>query len=156
MNHLNALGGTKAFNYAISGDKMGDVLSLQVPLIDKTVDLVLIAAGANDICGYADASLVTSNSTFESEFQSVVNGILNKAKPGVKIVVFSVPNLYNLWSLFHTNSFALQIWSLGSICQPMLSNPTSTATIDVNRRAKVSAQVVVLLLLMENPLFTLL
>lgn len=141
-NHLNSLRGTTASNYAISGDKMIDVLNLQIPLIDRSVDLVLIEAGANDICGYTDASLVTSNSTFKSEFQSVINGILSNAKPGVKIVVFSVPNIYNLWNLFHSNILAQLIWNQGKVCQPMLVNPTSTATIDVNRRAKMAAQTV--------------
>lgn len=141
-SHLDTFGGTKASNYAISGDKMGDILALQVPLIDSTVDLVLIECGANDICGYASASLVTSNSTFRSQTQQIINGILAAAKPGVKIVIFSIPNIYNLWNVFHTQSAATTVWNYAKICQPMLLNPTSTDPADVARRSQMAAQIV--------------
>lgn len=123
---------------------MIDILNHHVPEIGSDVDLVLIEGGANDACGGANTTInsMTPLADFHQQVTQVLNEILVKAKPGVKIIVFSIPNVYNLWSLFHANPFASFIWNYGSICQPLLANPTSTAEADVLRRASFGAQVV--------------
>jgi hypothetical protein len=40
---------------------------------------------------------------------------------GAHIFVASIPNIYQLWSLLHTNPTAETVWSLGQICQSMLA-----------------------------------
>jgi hypothetical protein len=44
---------------------------------------------------------------------------------GSHVFVSSIPNVYRLWQLFHTNPAARFIWSAAQICQSMLS-PSNT------------------------------
>lgn len=142
-NHLNSLGGVSASNYATPGDKMGDILNNQAPLIDSSVDFVLIEGGANDVCtGYANATNLTPDCEFRRQTKELLTSIVTKAKPGAQIVVLSIPNIYNLWTLFHDNAIANFVWNYGSICQPLLANAASTDPADVNRRAYISSKVI--------------
>ena len=125
-------------NWAVSGSKLIDVINKQVPSLDSTVDLVIVLIGANDICGFSTPSQMTSSTLFTSQFQTLLNNIVAKTSPNVQILVLSIPNIYQLWSLFHSNSAATYVWNAASLCQTMLANPTSTAAADVTRRAQVA------------------
>jgi hypothetical protein len=57
--------------------------------------------------------------------------------PNRRIFVASVPDVYQLWAILHDNENARNAWSGFNICQSLLANPTSTATLDVERRARV-------------------
>jgi hypothetical protein len=61
--------------------------------------------------------------------------------PNARIFVASIPNVYHLWQIFHTNFAADFVWSIAGICQSLLANPTSTSTADQNRRTTVLNQV---------------
>jgi hypothetical protein len=52
------------------------------------------------------------------------------------VFVSSIPNIYRLWQLLHTNSTARLVWSVADICQSMLS---STNT-DADRQAVLSRE----------------
>jgi PKD repeat protein len=62
---------------------------------------------------------------------------LTTGSPATNVYVVSIPDVYQLWSLFHNNWWARFIWSAGGVCQSLLANPTSTQTVDVQRRAAV-------------------
>jgi hypothetical protein len=65
---------------------------------------------------------------------------LSTGLPDARIMVSSVPNIFNLWNVLKGNATARLIWGLGSICQSMLANPTSTSAADNTRRANVQAR----------------
>jgi hypothetical protein len=44
------------------------------------------------------------------------------ARPNVVVFVSSIPNVYQLWSLLHTNGTARLAWSLYGVCQDMLGS----------------------------------
>jgi hypothetical protein len=58
--------------------------------------------------------------------------------PDARIAVSSIPNIYRLWQVLHTNLGAITVWGLAGICQSMLKNPLSFAQADVDRRARVA------------------
>jgi hypothetical protein len=62
---------------------------------------------------------------------------LSERLPGARISVGSIPNVYQLWSLLHTNSSAVSTWNSFGICQSMLRNATSTTREDEERRLRV-------------------
>ena len=101
----------------------------------RHVDYVTILIGANDVCK-SSVSAMTPVATFRAQLDTAL-AHFTTVSPTTLILVASVPNIYNLWSILKNNSSARSIWALGSICQSMLANPTSTAAADVNRRAEV-------------------
>ena len=79
---------------------------------------------------------MTPVATFKSEFTSAMT-TLSHGLPDARIYVLSIPSVYRLWQVLHTNSAARFVWAAAGICQSMLANPTSTAAADVARRAAV-------------------
>jgi lysophospholipase L1-like esterase len=102
------------------------------------VEYVTVLIGANDVC-HAGADQMTSPAAFRKEIDRAL-AVLGKGLPEARLLVASVPDLYRLWELGHTNSAAIRAWSRG-ICPALLANPTSTAEADAARRAAVRARV---------------
>jgi hypothetical protein len=69
---------------------------------------------------------MTPTATFQSEFQTALADFLN-ADPNAHVFVSSIPNVYQLWSLEHTNSTAAFEWKSFKICQSMLSASNTEA-----------------------------
>jgi hypothetical protein len=79
---------------------------------------VTILLGANDLCTSLPSTM-TSTATFRSQFRQAMATLL---APGQDRYVFvsSIPNLYQLWQVLHTNSLARWAWANFHICQSML------------------------------------
>jgi hypothetical protein len=76
--------------------------------------------GANDVCT-SSPSTMTSVSTFRQQYQTAL-ATLDAGLPGrARIFVASIPNIYQLWQLYHTDSTAAVVWDVANICQSMLS-----------------------------------
>lgn len=123
------------YNDAFSGSKMAQLNGQASTAVSRRVDLVTILMGSNDACTLT-VPLMTTVATFQLQFQQAMN-TLTTGLPNVEIRVGSLPNVYRLWEIFHTNSEAIRLWSLFWICQSLLANPTSTAPADVVRRTQV-------------------
>jgi len=133
-----------AYNDAKTGAKMADLDGQLTTVASQHVDYVTILMGANDACTSSVSTMTPvtgTGSTFQSQFTTAMTHFTT-ASPNTKIFVSSIPNIYNLWSLLHSNGSARFIWALGSICQSMLASPTSTSSADVSRRATVLQRVV--------------
>jgi lysophospholipase L1-like esterase len=102
-------------------------------------DYVTLLAGANDACA-GDESQMTPTTVFRANVDAAL-ATLYQARPDEKVLVASIPNLYRLWQVAHTNSVAQLAWSTG-FCRSMLDNPTSLAGPDEARRRRVQAQVI--------------
>jgi lysophospholipase L1-like esterase len=123
------------FNDARSGAEM-DALQGQASLaVGQRVDYATVLLGANDVCAASEAGM-TPVATFEAEFVSGMNA-LTSGLPDTRVYVVSVPDVYRLWEVLHTNATARFVWTLGGICQSMLANPGSTAPADMARRQRV-------------------
>ncbi len=125
------------FNQAVSGAKMVDLngQAINVNAIPGGVEYVTILMGANDVCTSSETTM-TPVATFNAQFVTAMN-TLTSGTPGARIFVLSIPDVYDLWQILHTNFSAVTIWGLAGICQSLLANPTSTNQADVDRRARV-------------------
>ncbi|TMB69795.1 MAG: hypothetical protein E6J43_03570, partial [Chloroflexi bacterium] len=127
----------KNFNYSVSGAKMTDLNGQAVNLNGTPggMELVTVEMGGNDVCT-GDEPSMTPVATYRTQFQTAMN-TLTTGFPNRRILVLSIPDVYQLWALLHTNSSAVSVWNVAHICQSLLANPTSTAQADVDRRARV-------------------
>ncbi|WP_214416198.1 GDSL-type esterase/lipase family protein [Sphaerisporangium fuscum] len=128
-----------AYNDAKSGAKVADMAGQAQQAVSQGVDYVTILIGANDACTSSESGM-TSVADFESRFRAAVQ-TLTTGLPSAAIFVSSIPDIKRLWQVGKDSSSARSTWSLLSVCQSMLANPTSTATADVQRRDRVRQRV---------------
>lgn len=123
-----------AANSAIRGNVYNDAKTgAQMVALDgqlKTaasqgVQYATVLMGANDVCT-SSISTMTPTATFQSEFQTALSDFF-AADPNAHVFVSSIPNIYQLWSLEHTNSTAEFEWQSFGICQSMLSASNTEA-----------------------------
>jgi lysophospholipase L1-like esterase len=131
----NAAARGNLFNDAVSGAKMSNLPGQITNVVRQGVDYLTIEMGANDVCTSSEETM-TSVASFQTSFESAIR-TLREQLPGARISVGSIPNVYQLWSVLHTNRSATSTWGLLSICQSMLANPTSTSRADEERRIRV-------------------
>src|SRR5215831_18690080 len=127
------------YNDAKTGAKMADLAGQAATAASQQASIVTIMMGSNDVCT-SSVSTMTPASTLGSQLSTALTN-LTSGDPGVQIYVASIPNIYHLWEIFHTNLVANFVWSFAGICQSLLANPRSTASGDVQRRNQVAAQV---------------
>jgi lysophospholipase L1-like esterase len=125
-------------NDAVSGAKMAELNTQAKAAVTSKVELVTILMGANDACT-SSLSTMTSVATYKSEFETAMK-TLTSGIPSARIDVGSLPDVYRLWEIFHTNSSATKTWEKYGICQSMLEKPTSLLKADEERRMQVKAR----------------
>ena len=115
-------------NLAVPGARISALPGQAAAAVGAKTDYVTVLAGANDAC----SGDMTSASAFRSSVDSAL-GTLKRGLPQARLLVVSLPNVFRVWELGHTNSFAVGVWKSG-ICPNLLANPTSTAPADTARR----------------------
>jgi lysophospholipase L1-like esterase len=112
-------------NDAVTGAKMAAAPTQAGQAVSQGARYVTILLGANDLCT-SSPSTMTSTTTFRAQFsQAMATLMAQDRKPYV--FVSSIPNLYQLWQVLHTNSLARWAWANFHICQSMLA-ATNTET----------------------------
>jgi lysophospholipase L1-like esterase len=125
IRQLNPAITGRGHNDAITGAKMSAAPAQATQAVNQGARYVTILLGANDLCT-SSASTMTSTTTFRSQFQQAMATLMAQdRKPYV--LVSSIPNLYQLWQVLHTNSLARWAWANFHICQSMLA-ATNTET----------------------------
>jgi lysophospholipase L1-like esterase len=109
-----------AYNDAVTGAKMSAAATQASNAVAQRAEYVTILLGANDLCT-SSASTMTSTETFRSQFESAMR-TLATGLPAARIFVGSIPNVYQLWQVLHTNSLARFVWSVAGICPSMLAS----------------------------------
>src|ERR671913_991541 len=118
IKQLNPAIAGHGYNDAVSGAKMGQAPTQAEKAVSQGARYVTILLGANDLCTSSPATM-TSTTTFRSQFRQAMATLMGQdRKPYV--LVSSIPNLYQLWQVLHTNSLARWGWSTAKICQSML------------------------------------
>lgn len=126
-------------NVARTGARMND-LGRQLGLLTTSKpEYVTILLGANDACAGSEAAM-TSVADFRAQLAGAL-ATFTAASPASRILLLSVPDVYQLWSVLKGSASARTAWSLYGICQSMLANPTSTRAADVDRRTRVRQRV---------------
>ncbi len=125
----------KNYNHAATGAPMAALSSQFDAVITEQAAYVTVLMGANDVCADTERQM-TDVATFTAQFQSAMDK-LTITVPTTRIYVVSIPDIYNLWVLFHNNASARNAWNSLKLCQSMLANPSSNAQADQDRRARV-------------------
>lgn len=113
-------------NDAVSGARMSDAPAQAERAVSQRAGYVTIEMGANDICTSSPATM-TPTDTFRSEFRQTLQ-VLDSGLPArSRVFVASIPDIYQLWALYHDDSTAAFVWSVASICQSMLSTQRTDA-----------------------------
>jgi len=125
----------RAYNDARSGARMTHLAGQLATAANQNADYVTILMGANDVCT-SSIGAMTPVATFESQFRSALASFTT-ARPKARVFVSSIPNVYRLWALFHSNPLAVGVWQQFGICQSMLNiNNTETQRQQVLSRLK--------------------
>jgi lysophospholipase L1-like esterase len=114
-----------AYNDAVSGAKMAAAPSQADKAVSQGARYVTILLGANDLCT-SSPSTMTSAETFRAQFSQAMDKLLAQTQDRY-VFVSSIPNIYHLWEVLHTNSLARWVWATAKICQSMLA-ATNTET----------------------------
>jgi PKD repeat protein len=122
-------------NLSVSGAKAAGLNAQMQNVVAVHPDYLTVEIGGNDLCTSTTAAM-TSVSDFHDQFLTAMTTEVT-GSPNTNVYVVSIPDAYQLWSLFHNNGWARFIWSIGGVCQSLLANPTSTLPADVQRRALV-------------------
>ena len=131
----NAAISGRNYNDAQTGAKMAGLNGQVGAAVAQQVDYVTVLMGANDVCT-SSVSTMTPAATLAAQLRTALQ-TLSAGLPNARIFVASVPNVYRLWAILHTDLLAVLTWDIGGICQSLLANPTSTAPADVARRQQV-------------------
>jgi lysophospholipase L1-like esterase len=107
-----------AYNDAVSGARMSAAPTQAARAVSQGARYVTILLGANDLCTSSPATM-TSTATFRSQFQSAM-ATLTTGLPKARILVSSIPDIYQLWQVLHGNWLARTVWATANICQSML------------------------------------
>jgi lysophospholipase L1-like esterase len=127
-----------ATNLAVPGATVADLQSQAAAAVARRPDYVTILIGANDACR-PTIDQMTSRARFQEEFGAALTTLKN-GLPNARLLVVSIPDIYQVWVAAHTRRAAQQVWGLG-VCQSLLANPTSTAAADVARRQRFRDQI---------------
>ncbi|MER7460804.1 GDSL-type esterase/lipase family protein [Micromonospora sp. NPDC126480] len=128
----------RAYNHARAGARAEGLAAQAERAVQDRPDRVTVLIGANDVCrGGVEA--MTPVSTFRSQVDRGLR-VLRKKRPKARVLVVSIPDLYRLWEIGHTDERAVRAWRRG-ICPALLTNPTSTDPLDRARRATVRERV---------------
>jgi len=114
------------YNDAKSGAKMSAGPAQAQLAVSQGVRYVTILLGANDLCT-ASPSTMTSVETFRAQFHETMRVLAAGLPPRGRIFVSSIPDVYQLWQIYHTDAAAQLVWAGAGICQSLLS-PTRTET----------------------------
>lgn len=114
------------YNDARAGAKMADAGTQADAAATQHARYVTILMGGNDVCTHS-ISTMTSVNTFKSEFEAAMQKLATDLPLGSHVFVSSIPNIYRLWYVLHTNFVAELVWSTAGICQSMLSSTNTEA-----------------------------
>jgi lysophospholipase L1-like esterase len=112
-----AIGG-RAYNNAVTGAKMSGAADQASAAAAQHVAYVTVLLGANDLCTSSPATM-TSTDTFRAQFRQAM-ATLKQQLPQARIFVSSIPDIYQLWKVLHTNRVARTVWATAGICPSML------------------------------------
>ncbi|MFC7550422.1 GDSL-type esterase/lipase family protein [Plantactinospora sp. GCM10030261] len=127
-----------AHNEAAPGSRVAALPDQASGAVRHKADYVTVLIGANDACRPTIQEM-TSVATFRAELTQAFQ-VLRKGRPKARVLVVSIPDLHRLWEVGRTDRLAVRVWSHG-VCPALLANPTSTATVDVRRRAAFAARI---------------
>jgi lysophospholipase L1-like esterase len=108
------------YNDSVSGARMKDAPAQASRAVSQGVGYVTLLMGANDLCTSSLESM-TSVEVFRSQFQQTLATLDSGLPRRAHIFVSSIPDVYQLWQIYHTSATAQFVWDLADICQSLLA-----------------------------------
>jgi lysophospholipase L1-like esterase len=118
------------YNDSVSGARMADAPGQAAKAVGQQAKYVTILMGANDLCT-SSTTTMTPVDTFRAQFRQTLATLESGLPARAHIFVSSIPDVYQLWALYHTDWLAQFVWSTAHICQSLLS----TQNTDADRQA---------------------
>ena len=111
---INGGSSIATLNAAEPGADSADLDAQLSQAADFGAQYVTVLIGGNDLC-----SGPTPTAVFRQRVQSAFDSFFARA-PNSRLFVASIPNLYLLWQIEHTDFWARLIWSIFDVCPNML------------------------------------
>ncbi|MDM4718349.1 GDSL-type esterase/lipase family protein [Micromonospora sp. WMMA1363] len=128
----------RAYNHARPGARAEALAGQAERAVRDKPERVTVLIGANDACrGGVEA--MTPVKQFRTDVDRGLR-VLRTKRPKARVLVVSIPDLYRLWEVGHTNERAVRAWRRG-VCPALLANPTSTDPLDQARRDTVRKRI---------------
>jgi len=128
------------YNDARSGAKASAMPGQATTVASQKVEYVTILIGANDACTSSESTM-TPVTTYRSYLDSAF-ATIGASSPRPRVAAISIPDVYRLWQVGHTNTAALTAWSAYGICQSLLYRAWSPSSSDAARRQRVRQRVI--------------
>lgn len=128
----------KARNAAVNGARSSGLVTQANAAVAAKVDYVTVLIGANDACRGRIEDM-TAVRDFRRNIDQALR-VLKRGLPRARVLVVSIPDLYRLWEIGHTDQRAVRAWG-NRVCPALLANATSTAEADRTRRSTFRARV---------------
>ena len=109
----------RANNRAVPGARAAGLADQARSAVRDKADLVTVLIGANDVCR-GDVDAMTPTATFREQVDTAL-AVLRKGRPKARVLVVSIPDLYRLWAIGHTEKRAVRAWSRG-VCPALLAD----------------------------------
>ena len=108
------------YNDSVSGARMDDGPDQARRAVEQGARYVTILLGANDVCTSSPGNM-TSVETFRSYYQQTLQMLFQGLHRRAHVFVASIPDVYQLWAIYHGDAVAEFVWDIANICQSLLS-----------------------------------
>jgi len=117
LRSLNPAIAGRVYNDAVAGSKMAAGPGQAGVAVSQHAQYVTVLLGANDLCTSTPQDM-TPVDVFRVQIKQTLETL---APSTAHIFVSSIPNVYWLWQIEHTNPVAQFVWRAGRICQSLLA-----------------------------------
>jgi lysophospholipase L1-like esterase len=107
-------------NDAVSGAKMANGPAQAERAVTQQAQYVTIMLGANDVCTSSPGTM-TSVANFRAQLRQTLATLLSSLPKTALVFVASIPDVYRLWEIYHTDWTARLVWDAANICQSLLA-----------------------------------
>ncbi len=112
------------YNNAVSGARMKAGPAQAVKSVSQGAKYVTMLLGANDLCTSSPSTMTLVHS-FRTDYQQTLRTVIAGLPRRGRIFVSSIPDVYQLWEIYHSDSTAQFVWDTANICQSLL-DPSRT------------------------------
>ena len=105
---------------SVSGARMDDGPGQAARAVQQQARYVTILLGANDLCT-SSVDTMTSVEAFRADYQATLQTLFAGLPRRATVFVASIPDVYQLWQVYHGDPVAELVWDVADICQSLLS-----------------------------------
>jgi lysophospholipase L1-like esterase len=124
-------------NNSVSGARMDDGPGQAARAVQQRASYVTILLGANDLCTSSPANM-TSVEAFRTDYQATLQTLFQGLPRRATVFVASIPDVHQLWEVYHGDPVAEFVWDVADICQSLLSTARTDADRELVRQRNIA------------------